>query len=53
MQGYARASLATAETPHPIMLALFYPALTHLLYWPFVPFVASQHTEDSTDTVPR
>ncbi len=52
MQAYARASAAAAGDALPIMLALFYPAITRLLYWPFDPFLASQHIESATDTVP-
>ena len=42
MQAYAQASAAAAETDRPIMLALFYPLVTQLLYWPFTPFLASE-----------
>ena len=42
MLAYAEASIAAAETARPVMLALFYPLLTHLLYWPFKPSPASE-----------
>lgn len=53
MQAYARAAASAGGPTHPIMLALFYPALTQLLYWPFDPFMASQQIESATDTVRR
>lgn len=42
LQTYAKACVAAAEQPPPVMLALFYPLLTHLLYWPYEPVLASQ-----------
>ncbi|MGI4830258.1 MAG: UvrD-helicase domain-containing protein [Janthinobacterium lividum] len=42
LQAYAKASAAAADPAQPIMLALFYPLLTHLLYWPYEPGPASQ-----------
>ena len=42
MQAYARAMLARAETSQPVVLALFYPLIPHLLYWPY-------NTENASD----
>ena len=36
MRAYARAMLSRPETPGSVMLALFYPFIPHLLYWPYV-----------------
>lgn len=41
MQTYARAMLATEPVDHPVVLALFYPFLPHLLYWPYTGQTAS------------
>ncbi len=41
MSGYARACLALGDS-RPIVLALFYPLLPHLVYWPFSPQQASE-----------
>ena len=35
LEAYAKASAAASEEVPSIKLALFYPLLTHLLYWPF------------------
>ncbi len=42
LQGYARACLATADTVRPVVLALFYPLIPRLVYWPFSPETASE-----------
>ena len=36
MQAYARAMLRQAITPREVVLALFYPLIPRLLYWPYV-----------------
>ena len=41
LQAYAQACRGDAKVARPIVLALFYPLLTHLLYWPFEPSPAS------------
>ena len=35
MQAYARAMHLRSETPRPVILALFYPLVPHLLYWSY------------------
>ncbi len=42
LQTYAHACLAAGEAEHSVVLALFYPLLTRMVYWPFSPKVASE-----------
>ena len=42
LEGYARACRALGERERPIILALYYPLLTHLVYWPFSQQAASE-----------
>ena len=42
MESYARACLAAGQDSRPLVLALYYPLLTHLLYWPFTAQFASE-----------
>ena len=41
MEAYARACMAANPSPRPIVLALFYPLIPHLMYWSYEPFAAS------------
>lgn len=41
LQAYATALARSGEADHPIVLALYYPLLTRLLYWPYRPETAS------------
>ncbi len=42
LQTYAHACLEAGEAEHSVVLALFYPLLTRMVYWPFSPEVASE-----------
>ncbi len=41
MEAYARACRAADRGRRPIVLALFYSLIPHLVYWPYEPFTAS------------
>ena len=47
MQLYAQAATAASRVRRPVMLALYYPLLPHLVYWPYEPLSASDYPEDS------
>ncbi len=42
LETYAHACLAAERKEHPVVLALFYPLLTRMVYWPFSPKLASE-----------
>ncbi len=47
MQIYAQAAAAMDGVSRPTILALYYPLLPHLVYWPYEAVSASEYQEDS------